>query len=107
MVYNHFTPNAERAEWGYDTNDVVKNPYYWYEGVPSDYPAYQRAVAADARDLGGYVDNMSTGFAPRFYEEMVRKMFISSAVMLDGGIPRRRVPRRPDDVDPLLQRTAR
>ena len=25
---------------------------------------------------------MSTGFAPRFYDEMVRKMFISSAVML-------------------------
>ena len=82
VVYNHFTPNAERAEWGYDTNDVVKNPYYWYEGVPSDYPAYQQAVDAGARDLGGYVDNMSTGFAPRFYEEMVRKMFISSAVML-------------------------
>ena len=82
VVYNHFTPNAERAEWGYDTNDAVKNPYYWYEGVPSDYPAYQRAVDADARDLGGYVDNMSTGFAPRFYDEMVRKMFISSAVML-------------------------
>jgi len=82
VVYNHFTPNAERAEWGYDTNDVVKNPYYWYEGVPSDYPAYQQAVDAGARDLGGYVDNMSTGFAPRFYEEMVRKMFISSAAML-------------------------
>jgi 1,4-alpha-glucan branching enzyme len=82
VVYNHFTPNAGRAEWGYDTNDVVKNPYYWYEGVPSDYPAYQRAVDSDAKDLGGYIDNMSTGFAPRFYEEIVRKMFISSAVML-------------------------
>jgi 1,4-alpha-glucan branching enzyme len=82
VVYNHFTPNAGRAEWNYDTNDAVKNPYYWVEGVPSDYPAYQRAVPADARDLGGYVDNMSTGFAPRFYDEMVRKMFISSAVML-------------------------
>ncbi len=82
VVYNHFTPNAGRAEWGYDTNDAVKNPYYWYEGVPSDYPAYQRAVDNDAKDLGGYIDNMSTGFAPRFYEEMVRKMFISSAVML-------------------------
>jgi len=82
VVYNHFTPNAGRAEWGYDTNDMVKNPYYWYEGVPSDYPAYQQAVAAADRDLGGYVDNMSTGFAPRFYDEMVRKMFISSAAML-------------------------
>ena len=82
VVYNHFTPNAGRAEWAYDTNDAVKNPYYWYEGVPSDYPAYQRAVGEAERDLGGCVDNMSTGFAPRFHEEMVRKMFISSAVML-------------------------
>ena len=31
---------------------------------------------------GGYVDNMSTGFSPRFHEEMVRKMFISSAITL-------------------------
>jgi 1,4-alpha-glucan branching enzyme len=82
VVYNHFTPNAGRAEWCYDTNDVVKNPYYWYEGLPSDYPAYQNAVGPGERDLGGYVDNMSTGFAPRFYDEMVRKMFISSAAML-------------------------
>jgi len=82
VVYNHFTPNAGRAEWAYDTNDLVKNPCYWYEGVPSDYPAYQRAVDADAKGLGGYVDNMSTGFAPRFCEEFVRKMFISSAAML-------------------------
>ena len=82
VVYNHFTPNADRAQWCYDTNDLLKNPYYWVEGVPSDYPAYQNAVMADDKDLGGYVDNMSTGFAPRFYEEMVRKMFISGAVML-------------------------
>jgi 1,4-alpha-glucan branching enzyme len=82
VVYNHYTPNAGRAEWNYDTNDAVKNPYYWVEGVPSDYPAYQNAVKPEERDLGGYVDNMSTGFAPRFYDEMVRKMFISSAVML-------------------------
>ena len=60
----------------------MKNPYYWYEGKPSDYPAYQNAVGPNERDLGGYVDNMSTGFAPRFYDEMVRKMFISSAAML-------------------------
>src|SRR5262249_14978150 len=82
VVYNHYTPNAGRAEWFYDTTDAVKNPYYWVEGVPTDYPDYQRAVPPEAQDFGGYVDNMSTGFAPRFYDEMVRKMFISSAVML-------------------------
>ncbi len=82
VVYNHFTPNAGRAEWAYDTNDAVKNPYYWYEGAPTDYPDYQSKVSGAEKDLGGCVDNMSTGFAPRFYDETVRKMFISSAVML-------------------------
>ena len=28
------------------------------------------------------LDNLSTGFAPRFHEEMVRKLFISSAAAL-------------------------
>ena len=31
---------------------------------------------------GGYIDNGSSGWAPRFWEEMVRKMFISSAAAL-------------------------
>jgi 1,4-alpha-glucan branching enzyme len=82
VVYNHFTHNAGRAEWCYDTNDPVKNPYYWYEGTPSDYADFQRSVPAAMKDLGGYVVNMSSGFAPRFHDEMVRKMLISSAVML-------------------------
>ncbi|MFO0956392.1 MAG: alpha-amylase family glycosyl hydrolase [Isosphaeraceae bacterium] len=82
VVYNHYTPNAGRAQWLYDTADVTKNPYDWYEGRPSDYPAFQHAVAPADRDLGGYVDNMSTGFSPRFHDETVRKMFISSAAML-------------------------
>jgi len=72
VVYNHFNPNGERAEWAYDSNQPEHNIYYWYEGQVSHYPQ------AD----GGYLDNWSTGFAPRFHEEMVRKMFISSAVML-------------------------
>jgi 1,4-alpha-glucan branching enzyme len=76
VVYNHYTPNAERAEWAYDSNAPERNLYYWYEGVSSDYPN------ANPPGSGGYIDNMSTGWAPRFWEEMVRKLFISSAAML-------------------------
>jgi 1,4-alpha-glucan branching enzyme len=70
VVYNHYVHDAERAQWRFDSDLDEHNVYYWYDGHPDDYP--------DAS--GGYVDNMSTGFAPRFSEEMVRRMFISSAV---------------------------
>jgi 1,4-alpha-glucan branching enzyme len=72
VVYNHYSPNSGRAEWAYDSDLPDRNIYYWYEGSSSNYPQ------AD----GGYVDNMSTGYSPRFHAEIVRKMFISSAVML-------------------------
>lgn len=72
VVYNHYVPNGERAEWHYDSTREEHNVYYWYEGKPSDYP----------QPDGGYLDNLSTGFAPRFHEEMVRKLFISSAAAL-------------------------
>ncbi len=72
VVYNHYSPNAERAEWMYDSNQHEKNICYWYEGRPSDYSFAE----------GGYVDNISTGFAPRFWEENIRKLFISSAAAL-------------------------
>jgi 1,4-alpha-glucan branching enzyme len=72
VVYNHFSHEAERAEYQYDSNLPDCNIYYWYEGEPSNY----------SEPDGGYVDNMSTAFAPRYHEEMVRKMFISSAVAL-------------------------
>ncbi|NBD32841.1 MAG: alpha-amylase [Cyanobacteria bacterium] len=72
VVYNHYSPDVGRAEWAYDSDAPEKNIYYWYEGNASDYPSPD----------GGYVDNVSTGFAPRFYDEMVRKMFISSAAAL-------------------------
>lgn len=80
VVYNHYSHNAERAEWMYDTNAHPNNVYYWYEGNPWDYPEFDAAVSEDRRGTGGYVDNMSTAWAPRYYEEMVRKMFVSSAV---------------------------
>jgi 1,4-alpha-glucan branching enzyme len=76
VVYNHYTHDAERAEWAYDSNAPERNMYYWYEGQPSDYPN------ANPPGSGGYIDNMSTGWAPRFWDEMVRKLFISSAAML-------------------------
>ena len=72
VVYNHFTFDAERGEWAYDSNTPENNIYYWYEGRASDYP----------NPDGGYLDNGSSGRAPRFWEEMVRKMFTSSAASL-------------------------
>lgn len=72
VVYNHFVHQGERAEFAYDSPAPERNIYYWYEGQPSDY----------AFPEGGYVDNMSTAWAPRYWEEMVRKMFISSAISL-------------------------
>jgi 1,4-alpha-glucan branching enzyme len=86
VVYNHYHVNAERAEWGYDSNAPERNIYYWYEGRPSDYPMYERAAARDPSKNppghGGYLDNFSTGYAPRLWEEMIRKWFISSTVAL-------------------------
>lgn len=72
VVYNHYDPNAERAQWQYDSTAPEDNIYYWYEGRPSQYAS---------RD-GGYLDNGSSGFTPRFWEEVVRQQFISSAVFL-------------------------
>ena len=37
VVYNHYDPEAERAEWQYDSTAPEQNIYYWYEGKPSDY----------------------------------------------------------------------
>ena len=76
VVYNHYIADAERAQWAYDSNAPERNIYYWYEGRASDYPG------ANPPGSGGYIDNMSTGWAARFWEETVRKLFISSAAML-------------------------
>ncbi|TAX96752.1 glycosidase [Rhizobium leguminosarum] len=72
VCYNHFDPDGERAQWAYDSNDHTRNIYYWYAGRPGDY----------ADPTGGYIDNISTGWAPRFHEEAVRQLFISSAAFL-------------------------
>jgi 1,4-alpha-glucan branching enzyme len=72
VVYNHYTFDAERAEWAYDSDAPENNIYYWYEGRAGDY----------SRPDGGYVDNGSSGWAPRFSAEMVRRLFCSSAAAL-------------------------
>lgn len=69
VVYNHYDPKADRAQWQYDSTLPEQNIYYWYEGKSTDHPA------AD----GGYLNNGSTGYTPRFWEEPVRQLFISSA----------------------------
>ena len=86
VVYNHYTHDGERAQWAYDSTAPERNIYYWYEGRPDDYPGYEAAARRNPQQTpaghGGYVDNMSTGYAPRYWEEIVRKLFISSAAML-------------------------
>lgn len=72
VVYNHYDNEAERAQWQYDSTAPEQNIYYWYEGRPSDYAFLD----------GGYLDNGSTGYTPRFWEEIVRQQFISSAAFL-------------------------
>jgi len=72
VVYNHYDFRADRAEWQYDSTAPEQNIYYWYEGRPSNYSFPD----------GGYLDNGSTGFTPRFWEEIVRQQFISSAAFL-------------------------
>lgn len=76
VVYNHYHHQADRAEWAYDSDAPDRNIYYWYEGRPEDYPN------AEPPGSGGYIDNQSTGYAPRFWDEMIRQLFISSAVAL-------------------------
>ncbi len=90
VVYNHYDAKADRAEWQFDSTAHEQNIYYWYEGLPDDYPDYERAAndpskppnQRPASRHGGYLDNGSTGYTPRFCEEVVRQQFISSAAFL-------------------------
>jgi 1,4-alpha-glucan branching enzyme len=72
VVYNHFDQTAGRAESQYDSSVPEDNIYYWYEGRSTDYP--------DPR--GGYLENGSSGDAPRYWAEPVRRLFTSSALQL-------------------------
>jgi 1,4-alpha-glucan branching enzyme len=72
VVYNHWDLNASRAEWQVDSVAPERNIYYWYEGRAADH----------ATPEGGYVNNGSSGWAPRYSEEQVRRLFASSAAVL-------------------------
>ena len=67
VVYNHYDGKAERAEWQYDSTLPEQNIYYWYEGTSPG---------------GSLLENGSSGATPRFWEEIVRQQFISSAAFL-------------------------
>ena len=82
VVYNHYVHDGERAQWMYDTNDHARNSYFWYEGNPEDYSDFNRSVASERLGTGGYLDNLSTAWAPRYYETLVRKKFASMALAL-------------------------
>jgi 1,4-alpha-glucan branching enzyme len=72
VCYNHYDFRAERSQWQYDSTAPEHNAFFWYEGVPSDHPSPD----------GGYLDNGSSGFAPRYHEEVVRQQFIASAALM-------------------------
>ena len=72
VVYNHYTPEAARAAWQYDSTAPHNNIYLWYVGDERNYPFPEY----------GYVDNDSSGWAPRYLDDHVRALFVSSAVCL-------------------------
>ena len=72
VVYNHWDLNASRAQWQVDSVAPERNIYYWYEGTAAERSAPE----------GGYVNNGSSGWAPRYWEEQVRRLFAASAALL-------------------------
>jgi 1,4-alpha-glucan branching enzyme len=72
VCYNHYDQDAERAQWQYDSELPEHNIYYWYQGNSQQYSSPD----------GGYIDNGSSGYAPRYSEEIVRQQFIASAAHL-------------------------
>ena len=97
VVYNHFDPDAERAEWLYDSETPEENIYYWYEGRHTDYAQPRRRISRQrlervrAAVLGG--DGPSA----------VRQQ----RGRLRGGVARRRPARGPDPGHAPRQRAAR
>ena len=71
VVYNHFDDDGERAEWNYDSDADDQNIYYWYEGASRGLRRTPTVVISTT---------VRVGTLPRFWEEIVRSLFISSAV---------------------------
>ena len=72
VVYNHYNDDSARAAWQPDSLAPERNIYYWYEGSPADHRSPD----------GGYLDNWSSGAAPRYWADEVRALFVSSAALL-------------------------
>jgi len=82
VVYNHYDHHADRAQRYFDSPNPSKDIYYWYEGTPDQYRYLEHEGWNEHWHRGGYIENQSTGDAPAYHEEFVRKMFISSAIAL-------------------------
>ncbi len=82
MVYNHYDHSASRAQRYFDSPKPENDIYYWYEGKADDYRYLEEEGWGENWYRGGYLDNLSTGDTPAYHEEMVRKLFISSAVSM-------------------------
>lgn len=82
VVYNHYDHHADRAQRYFDSPAPERDIYYWYEGLSSDYRHLEHQGWGEDWYRAGYVENESTGDAPAYHEEFVRKLFISSAVAL-------------------------
>lgn len=82
VVYNHYDHFADRAQRYFDSPMPEKDIYYWYEGNSEDYRHLANTSWGASWNRGGYIENGSTGDAPAYHQEMVRKLFISSAVSL-------------------------
>ena len=73
VVYNHFDPDADASRMAVRLDRAgSRTSTTGTRASSSDYPTRH----------GGYLDNGSTGFAPRYWEETVRQIFISSAAQL-------------------------
>ena len=97
VVYNHFVPDGERAQWHYDSDREEHNLYYWYEGKPERLPQPRRRLP------GQHVQRLrpahERGDGAQAVHQQRRR--------LGGGLPRRRLPGRPDLGPARLQRAAR
>jgi 1,4-alpha-glucan branching enzyme len=80
--YSHYSAHSERAQWAYDSDLPEHNSYFWYKGDSAHYAFFNQVAPDNRQGHGGYIENRTIGYAPRYCEEMNRKLFISSAVAM-------------------------